>query len=321
MNKITKKVGLDVSKDYFDSYSNQEGHHRFSNDGKGFRELLKTFGKESHFVMESTGYYHYCLALFLSSKGCVVNVENALVIKRFIQMRLSKVKTDKADAKLIWEYAESQELKPWKCPSEYELACESLLSCIKFYDKLKVAAKNKLKGEQSMGSPSKSVIKSLKTQLTALQKQTDQLEAELLKKVEEVYGEELSLLQTIPGIGIKTAVFLCLFTDGMRRFESPGQLCSYAGLTPVIRESGRSIKGRSRISKVGNGKLRRQLFMCSFNAILYNKTCREMYERMKGKGKNGKVALIAVCSKLLKQSFGVLKSGKKYNENHVSILT
>ncbi|MPN24492.1 hypothetical protein SDC9_171891 [bioreactor metagenome] len=46
-----------------------------------------------------------------------------------------------------------------------------------------------------------------------------------------------------------------------------------------------------------------------------------MYERMKGKGKNGKVALIAVCSKLLKQSFGVLKSGKKYNENHVSILT
>ena len=321
MGKISKKVGIDISKECFDAFSEEVGHHQFSNDEKGFRSLLKTFGRDCHYVMESTGYYHYRLAIFLSKKEAAVSVENALVVKRYIQMRLSKIKTDKADAKLIYQYAVSQEVKPWKCPEPFELRCESLLSCLKFYDKQRVALKNKLQGEESMGKPSASVIKSLRSALAAIDKQYGKLENELQEEIESVYAEEMALLQSIPGIGIKTAVFLCLHTDGMKRFETSGQLCSYAGLTPVIRESGKSVKGRPRISKVGDGKLRKQLFMCSFNAILYNKSCREMYARMKEKGKSGKVALIAVCSKLLKQAFGILKSGKKYDENHVSILT
>lgn len=321
MDKITKKVGIDISKNHFDAFSEEIGHHRFSNCEKGFRKLLKTFGRDSHFIMESTGYYHYRLAIFLSKKEVAVSVENALVVKRYIQMRLSKIKTDKADAKLIYQYAVSQEVKLWKCPDAFELRCESLLSCLKFYDKQRVAVKNKLQGEESMGIPSKSVIQSLKASLAALDKQHKKLEIELQEELERVYSKELVLLQSIPGIGIKTAVFLCLYTDGMRKFETSGQLCCYAGLTPIIRESGRSVRGRPRISKVGDGKLRKQLFMCSFNAILYNRSCREMYTRMKDQGKSGKVALIAVCAKLLKQAFGILKSGKKYDENHISILT
>lgn len=321
MDKSNKKVGIDISKDHFDAFSVEQGHHRFSNDEKGFRSLLKTFGKDCHYVMESTGYYHYRLAIFLSKKESAVSVENALVVKRYIQMRLSKIKTDKADAKLIYQYAVSQDVKLWKCPEEYELRCESLLSCLKFYDKHRVAIKNKIQGEETMESPSKSVLKSLKSSLTALDKQYKKLEDELQAEIQSLYGEEMALLQSIPGIGIKTAVFLCLHTDGMKKFETSGQLCSYAGLTPVIRESGRSVKGRPRISKVGDGKLRKQLFMCSFNAILYNRTCREMYTRMKEKGKSGKVALIALCAKLLKQAFGILKSGIKYSDRHVSILT
>lgn len=321
MDKISKKVGIDISKECFDAFSEENGHHRFSNDDKGFKSLLKTFGRDCHYVMESTGYYHYRLAIFLSKESSMVSVENALVVKRYIQMRLSKIKTDKADSKLIYEYACSQEAKPWKCPEAFELRCESLLSCLKFYDKQRVALKNKIQGEESMGKPSSSVIKSLKSTLTSIDKQYARLEAELHAEIEGIYAEELALLQSIPGIGIKTAVFLCLYTDGMKRFETSGQLCSYAGLTPVIRESGKSVRGRPRMSKVGDGKLRRQLFMCSFNAILYNKSCREMYRRMKEKGKSGKVALIAVCSKLLKQAFRILKSGKKYDENHISILT
>jgi len=64
---------------------------------------------------------------------------------------------------------------------------------------------------------------------------------------------------------------LIVLTDGFDRFKSGSQLCSYVGLTPVIRQSGSSLNGPSRISKIGNQKLRNLLFMCSFNACNYNK--------------------------------------------------
>jgi len=88
----------------------------------------------------------------------------------------------------------------------------------------------------------------------------------------------------------------------------------------VIRQSGSSVKGRPRISKIGNQKLRNLLFMCSFNACKYNKACRDLYERIVAKGKSKKLALIAVCNKLLKQAFAIAKSGLIYDKEYKSTL-
>jgi len=52
----------------------------------------------------------------------------------------------------------------------------------------------------------------------------------------------------------------------MAKFENSAQLCNYAGTTPTIRYSGSSVRGKGRISKVGNRKLRNLLFLCSFSA-------------------------------------------------------
>ena len=67
---------------------------------------------------------------------------------------------------------------------------------------------------------------------------------------------------------------LVVLTGGFDRFTSAAELCGYAGLTPVIRQSGSSVKGRPRISKIGNTKLRSLLFLCSFNACKYNTACK-----------------------------------------------
>jgi len=88
----------------------------------------------------------------------------------------------------------------------------------------------------------------------------------------------------------------------------------------MIRESGSSVKGRPRISKIGNQKLRNLLFMCSFTACKHNKACKAIYDRIVAKGKSKKLALMAVCNKLLKQAFAVAKSGLIYDENHRSTL-
>jgi transposase len=82
------------------------------------------------------------------------------------------------------------------------------------------------------------------------------------------------LLTSIPGIGIKTALFLIVITDGFDKFENAKQLCSYVGITPTIRESGSSVRGRAIISKVRNRKLRNLLFMCSMSAYKCNKSCK-----------------------------------------------
>ena len=114
---------------------------------------------------------------------------------------------------------------------------------------------------------------------------------------------------------------LLVLTNGFTNFENASQLCCYAGITPIIRESGSSVRGKSRISKMGNPKLRNLLFMCSFTACKHNKACREIYQRIIAKGKSKKLALIAVCNKLLKQAFAVVKSGLPYDENFVSKLS
>jgi len=191
---------------------------------------------------------------------------------------------------------------------------------LSIYIKQSTQLKNKIHGEKALGCPSKAVMRSLNRQLKSLKKELKLLEDKLLKNVKSEFKESLSLLTTIPGIGEKTASMLLVFTDGFNRFESSKELCSYAGITPVIRQSGSSVKGRPRMSKMGNPKLRNLLFMCSFNACKYNRACKALYERIVAKGKSKKLALIAVCNKLLKQAFSIVKNGIPYDNNYRSTL-
>lgn len=314
-------LGIDISKSSFDVYNESLGHHKFSNCPKGFKELLKFCGTDYHFVMEATGYYHYRLAVFLRENNLAVTVENPLIIKRFIQMQLTKVKTDKADARLIYNYGCSRELKLWEVPSKVQQESTQILSLLALYEKQNTALKNKLSGEIAMGVPSKLVVNHLKGEILHKKKQIQKLELALEEIAKVDYDQEIKLLRSIPGIGVKTSILIAVLTNGMKSFETSGQLCSYAGLTPVIRESGKSVRSRPRISKMGNGRLRALLFMCSFNACKTNSSCKTLYQRIIEQGKSAKLALIAVCNKLLKQAFGILKSGEKYQENHISILT
>tara|TARA_B110000014_G_C19699379_1_gene366187 strand:- start:38 stop:448 length:411 start_codon:yes stop_codon:yes gene_type:complete len=112
--KDMKTIGIDISKLTFDVFSEELGHEKFSNDKEGFKALKKLLGKEDHCVMEATGCYHIQLANYLFEKGLKISVENPLVVKRFIQMKQQKVKTDKHDARMIAMYGEEQNPKLWE---------------------------------------------------------------------------------------------------------------------------------------------------------------------------------------------------------------
>lgn len=320
MYKDIKYFGIDISKSVFDVTDSDGNYWQFKNSFSGFNKFVKLLTVTSHCVMEATGYYHYKLAYYLVEKGIKVSVENPLSVKRFIQMKLSKIKTDKSDSKLICEYGKQVDLKLWCGQSKEQQECLQITRLLSVYTKQSTMLKNKIHGEEVLGIPSNSVLRSIVRSLKHLKKEIKVLEEKLLILLKKEHQDLLTRLETIPGIGKKTAIMLVVLTDGFERFTSGSELCSYSGLTPIIRQSGSSVKGRARISKIGNVKLRNLLFMCSFNACKYNKSCRELYQRIVAKGKSKKLALIAVCNKLLKQAFAIAKSGLIYDETYRSTL-
>ena len=321
MNKYTETFGIDISKDVFDCYGSRQGHLQFKNTEKGFVKFLQILNDDTLVVMEATGYYHYRLAQFLHKNRQLVSVVNPLSVKRFIQMKLAKVKTDKSDAKAICEYGQINEVPLYNALTDVQSECLQLFRLLDNYLKKRTATKNKLHGEDVLGVPSKHVYRSLKRNKKHLDTEISSIEDKLLSLVRQDQQQQLALLKSIPGMGIKTALFLIVVTEGFSKFESASQLCSYVGITPTIRQSGSSVRGRSRISKVGNKKLRNLLFLCAFSACKHNKGCREIYERIVDKGKSKKLALIAVSNKLLKQAFAIAKSGIPYDETFVSVLS
>jgi transposase len=316
MNKSTLFFGIDISKDCFDVYGDSLGHKSYPNTKEGFRSFLRVLDKSSHCVMEATGCYHHKLSMFLYEKGMVLSVVNPVIIKRFIQMKLKRVKTDKSDAFMIYNYACEQVLEPWQPEPSYIVRSKELLSLMQTYSRQSTALKNKLHALEHRGHGKSLLVTSIKRQLRNLKKEGQMLENELEALIKSNEANLFSRLTTIPGIGKKTAVLIMVSTSNFKSFESHRQVSSFLGLAPNERSSGSSIRGRSRISKTGDGLLRNHLFMCSFTACIHNPHCKALFDRIVAKGKSRKLALIAVCNKLIKQAYAIAKSGLPYDPNY-----
>lgn len=130
----------------------------------------------------------------------------------------------------------------------------------------------------------------------------------------EHYENTFKQLQTIPGIGPRTAVMLLCITDGFNKFDTARKLASYVGICPRVWQSGSSVNGRGSICKLGCAHLRKLLYMCSWTAKKCNPACAAMYDRMKDKGKPEKVIKVAIAHKLLRQAFAVGKKKQRFNE-------
>jgi transposase len=319
MNEDRNFIGIDISKDTFDVFSLTAGHAQFSNDSSGFKTFIKTLNARSWVVMEATGSYSARLAHYLYDRDKAVSVVNPLVMKRYIQMKLRRLKTDKSDAQMIASYAREQPLDLWEPDAEYIEESKDLYGTQSLYIKQRTALKNRLHSLEAKGKHSGSLVRSIKRQLKQLDKEISGLEQALETLMKEHEPDLFTRLRSIPGVGKKTALQMIVVTSAFKHFESAKQVSAYVGLAPMERRSGSSIRGRSYISKVGDKTLRNHLFMCSFTASVHNPACRALYERLVAKGKSKKLALIAVCNKLIKQAFAIAKSGLPYDPEYRSV--
>ena len=127
------------------------------------------------------------------------------------------------------------------------------------------------------------------------------------------------LLLSIPGIGEKTALTLISEYGAGLRQVGPKQLTRYAGLDVVFFQSGTSVYRLPRISKQGNWRIRRALYMAALSAIRHNPPVRSHYLKLVARGQPKKSALVAAMRKLLHQCFGVLKNQTPFDPAYASL--
>ena len=316
-------VGIDVSKATFVvAYSSAKSSETktFKNTTKCIREFIRTISpKENHCVLEATGNYSMLLVYLLSKAGFTVSMENPLKIKNFARVMLSVVKTDEIDARLIALYGERMQPAPFKLRSDSLLLLKQKRTVLRQLKKQLTANRNlegSLKVLPFIDSKCKKVLE--KT-IKFLEKQIEEMEEELTSLAEIEYKKQMDLLTSIKGIGATLAAALIIATGGFTYFDNAKQLTRYLGLSPTYQQSGTSVNVKGHINRNGDAYLRSQLYIGAMASLRCNKECKACFDRLRSNGKPGKVAIVAVANKLIRQAFAVVTHEKKYIDGYKSV--
>ena len=309
-------VGIDVSKATFVvAYSSAKAGKTktFKNTTKGVHEFIQTLSvTEHHCVLEATGNYSALLVYLLSKAGITVSLENPLKIKNFARVMLSVNKTDETDARLIALYGERMQPSPYKLRSKSILILKQKRTVLRQLKKQLVATRN-LKGSMEVLPLFDAKCKqTIEKTITFLEKQIKGMEEELASLAEDEYKKQMDLLTSIKGIGITLAAALIVATGGFTYFDNAKQLTRYLGLSPTYQLSGTSVHVKGHINRNGDPGLRSQLYVAAFSSLRCNTECKACFDRLRSNGNPGKVAVIAVANKLIRQAFAVVTQGKPY---------
>ena len=311
MSSTKTILGLDVSKDKLDACLLQSPPRTTTvpNTPAGHARLLGWAGPAGplHLCLEATNTYGFAVARHVHQAGHTVSVLQPLAVARYAQAPLSRNKTDRLDAALIADFGRTQEPRPWTPPS----AAQEQLQ-----------AQSRLRGElvqQQLGLQNRldtahaSVVRTLRSLLRSLAVQIAQLDAALLATLQQdpALRVQAALLRSIPAVGpVLCAGLLAELPADLRNARAA---TAYAGLNPRHRESGSSLRGRPCLSKLGNARLRRLLYVPALCGLRHNPVLCAQAERLAARGKTGKLQLAALMRKLLCLCVGVLRSHQPWN--------
>ena len=311
-------LGIDVAKAKLDCALRQmQGkvlHKVVANTSAGFAHLLEFLDKHQaqdvHACMEATGIYWEAVAEFLSArKGFTVSVINPSQIKAFAASRLTRTKTDKVDAGLIAIFCAERHPEPWQPPSETERNLRALVLRLDNLQKMRTQESNRL--EVARDRVKDDIVEHLQW--------LDEKIKGLVKDIHQHLSDDddlntkRKLLDSIPGLGERTIPILLAYYAHPERFGNARQAAAFAGLDPRQHESGSSVHGKQRLSKVGHTFLRKALYMPAM-AALYKTAWGQCFRlRLAAAGKPPMLIIGAMMRKLVHIAFGVLKSGKPFD--------
>jgi transposase len=324
-------IGIDVSKQHLDLALLLEGRMltsmRIDNETKAIRAALQKLTAshqvvvaQSLFCLEHTGIYSTHLLGLLQEQDLSIWLEHPLQIK--YSLGLQRGKNDQIDAQRIAQYAykNRQSVRLWKPARELITQLQRLTS---LRERLLVS-KNTLEvalGEEKLFSDKATyqlLTKHSRRSLEALQKDLKSVEKQLQQLIDsdEQLSHLFSQLTSIPGIGPVTASELIITTNEFKDFDSAKKLACYAGVAPFEHSSGKSVRGKTRVSHQANKRLKTLLHLAAMSTIRLQNKFAQYYQRKLEEGKNKMAVLNAVRNKLLHTLFALVKHNRKYDENY-----
>lgn len=320
-NPLQALLGIDVAKKTFNVVvlrSEKKKHKQFANSEKGFAELSNWLTKQGvtqvWACLEATGSYSDALARFLHSTGHQVSLVNPARIKAYGQSQLQRTKNDRADADLIVRFLHDTRPSLWTPPPPEQHQLQAL---VRHLDDL-IETRQQLQNRLTDGPQVQSVLDSLGQVITQLNEQIELIEEQIRQHVENHPNlkQAHDLLTSIKSLGSRTATVLLGEIERMQQYRHSREVVAYAGLNPKERQSGTSIKGKSCLSKMGNARVRKALYLPAINAIKYNPIIKRLAERLEKRGLCKMAIIGAAMRKLLQLAFGVLKTGQPFNEEY-----
>lgn len=286
--------------------------------GAFIRHLITQLGdlKALHAGMEATGRYGNHLFLALHEAGAWVSVINPAQVKYFAVSLNRRGKNDPMDAALVARYV--RERTP-RATLPVDAASARLKELVGEIDNLvneSVRIGNRL---SEVGGACKEVAASLRRRKNVILTEIARLEKTVLELVssQPQMADQHRLLCTIKGIGARTAARLLAHLAG-KAFLTARQLAAYAGLTPRENTSGTSLKGKTRLCKQGNSRLRRSLYLPAMVLWRCSPEVKLWADAIALRTRSRKAALGAVMRKLIHIVFGVLKHSKPFNPSFLT---
>ena len=323
-SSYTHCLGCDISKDTIDITLADNQTKKVTrrlvckNDVNGFRRIgIICKGKRVQIAMEATGNYHIQFTDYLQKHHFSYSVVNPLSIKRYCQMRLQRTKTDKADAHMIAMYCFEQKPPVFNELSNIQRELKSLNTTLKNFIKQRTQLRNLLHSQKLIVPYSLESIKEIEFMLKQITGKIQKLQVRVTQKAKTAYPTVYKQMNSIKGVGPRTATALISYMGDLRTFSSAKKMSSFVGITPALRQSGSSLNKTRGITKQGNAILRTYLYMAAISASKSNIACMQLYDRLLLKGKLKKTALIAVANKLLKQIFAVVKNETMFVNGYV----
>lgn len=310
-------VGVDVAKDKFDVSIELNGrfkHKTFANKSQGYNEFLIWLNKHTinpWICMEATGHYSEQIADFLVAHAIRVSVVNPFQIKNFSKATLARNKNDIVDSRVIMQFCKKMEPRLYQSTPAEQKEIKDLTKLLDMLKGQLTQLTNQLHSTQ--GSIAKKALTKLIQQLEREIAKVEQQIADLVANNQQL-KEKLDLITSIKGVGKLTAYHILALMPDVNAFSTAKQFAAYIGITPKQRQSGTLI-GKTTISKLGDARLRKSLYMAALVAKNHNKGLAPFVTRLQHHGKTPKTIVCAVMRKLAHIIFSVLKNKLPFNEN------
>lgn len=328
-------IGIDVSKEKLDFVVLDKGEKLFhlcvGNDKPGiqrfYKKLIKQLGGNSHqflFCLEHTGIYCNPFLAFAAEEKLAVWLENAKKIKAY--HGLEREKNDEIDALRIAEYAyaKSHKVMLWEAPRE---VIGKLKNMIKLRERLVNTRKrltDPLMEEKQFGANkwAKEHQKLLQPVLSKIERQIAEVERRIKEliaqddRLNKLYGQVTS----VKGVGMIVAINTLVVTNEFNAITDPKKMACHCGVAPFKKESGKSVKGRAKVSHQANKPMKTLLNLAARSAVSSKGELREYYLRKVAEGKNKMLVLNAVRNKIIHRMFACVRENRKYENIYIHAL-